>query len=1826
MFDLDRLWRKRLRVILQSIAAGEKSHREIASLASHIGADYHGRFLVELLQNACDQARKAGLQNSCVSIVRSKTFVAVTNQGEPLTEPGMEEITSLGLSSKDPQLDIGNKGFGFKAVFQVTEAPEIYSSEKYGASFQAHESTRFRLDRNVFQTAFFREQVREFAEQSFRRIPELAGEIRTTTGCEDVLAAVLAEVAQAAPFKFPLSVERAHLLRRIEELELPPGRELDSETLVILPLLPGEETQHIVDDAFAELRSSNAAAVLFLNGVGRVQVVDRVHGTNVEMHRQDVSKPETLGRGATFQVWRTHISPLHISGTPTDWWVACREIGKSDELEQAAIGKAAAELPGENWQNVKQARVAVALPFPSAQFPSGTPYPPDGLFCIGLPTTERTGTPFWIDGRFHANISRTGIDLTKAYNRLLFDEALRLVADLVSRLKEDGGIAVRRAVTQAMSCSAGHLGEALKASGLTDGPIVLSHGRHFITPAELNLPQRADAAMFCTLTSAPVDVRPFGFVLADEALMLNARELLDKLAGRVQSTGPDERYLRRPEGQPSLLEVAATRLRLGGFGFWEPFLDWVLSRFPPEKLRDQKILPVGEDQLASAASKVFFRPWSRVGTSATSEDDVATEDIPPEIVQALLFLDEQVVTVRDASGTSLAPLARRLAIDGGEQAGLVRRPRRLELLNDLIGPRLVEAANAKEQRQTALALLRLAAAWAQLLSDSSRARLNTPGLRVPVASETGGWSWVSPQGVYFGDNWLDSDSNRLLRAAYCDQLQRRLIDWKEFAAAAGCADEDRAFWISGLQSMEVSRVPRVLRARRNRPAPLYSLNYAELSRVPSVACPWPDLTPFFHEYLEAIRKRKVNTKSSQTFDVKDLIWIDGLEKERGRQAIVELILRNPLAYEPLCETSLQRSDGSDATTVASFWAFCLRTREWPVIPTERGLRATIKCWLLETEQATKHRKRYSLLDCVSLRYREAQRLLGRLGSHWLNDAPAYRLIDALHDVAAALPELGGMQQKTTESLVEDLYARLNRRSRAGLEDGSFSKILDRPIPLRHGDRLVAIAANAVGRLYFDDDPNRCRFIPGFASEYSVPMAARVGFVDLYSAFGSLLGETRVVRTSEAPVETGFTPVPDPPQELLLEYIKQCFPDVPVMVDLGLLLVRSGRDPEGDDFKRVWTRLGNTTVTFGHFPPDSKTLVFCESAEPARPMILASVHATKYQVLFALWPLLGAAVRYMLGAYAGAVETNGWETFFTDNGVGPVERENIESLLGYATPGPLDHARSALFAVWRANNPTKPAEEFNEQLKTRGRRAEDAADLVGCADLPDILKRMQSADTEGLSLEILRVAGLTIQNWQQARAEFGEQPWRFEKSVELWSRARKRVAATLMVVAARSATTDLKVAQQVIDSINSMPVPESIALDLFDAEGTLTSILGTAAAAIAVRESAALEVWTTRINRLSQDRPSSLDAVTFDDVPQREVDTYMERPAHAREQDAREVVSNLAKVAVALAPVHGESLEAPMIEGDQRVRALSSGWWSNRFSVLYALRRFLDRAAPLTAARMSEQQLFHAPRSWQECWQLLPELGPVVIDSSTRYQPKKNVLGQELTKDEVANDLAKASAGEIGRSLGQAARQSMGPGAFRSRTRTQIALPERRSSGIGSRHTGGRGGFTHSDADKELAGVLGEGFVFEYFRQYLPNFDESCWRSGNRKVYGFADIGQDDLGYDFEYCDTDGCLTGRNDDPCCYIEVKATTGDGSEPFPITANEWEKAQWSHEHPGDAVYLIIRVERVTSSSPRIYDILIDPIELRMMKHLAVVQHDLWVYAGKPMPSGEAARAAPP
>ncbi len=108
-------------------------------------------------------------------------------------------------------------------------------------------------------------------------------------------------------------------------------------------------------------------------------------------------------------------------------------------------------------------------------------------------------------------------------------------------------------------------------------------------------------------------------------------------------------------------------------------------------------------------------------------------------------------------------------------------------------------------------------------------------------------------------------------------------------------------------------------------------------------------------------------------------------------------------------------------------------------------------------------------------------------------------------------------------------------------------------------------------------------------------------------------------------------------------------------------------------------------------------------------------------------------------------------------------------------------------------------------------------------------------------------------------------------------------------------------------------------------------------------------------------------------------------------------------------------------------------------------------------------------------------------------------------------------------------------------------PKGRRGGSG----GGKGGGYQAD---EQSGLLGEAFVYESLRNTLPDFDLACWVSDSRRKYGLEGKGDDGLGYDFEYTDVEGKLSGLSHHPHCLIEVKSTTSTQDIPFPMSSNEW------------------------------------------------------------------------
>ncbi len=96
-----------------------------------LGKEYHGRFLIELLQNAADAWRKANPDGSLCDLVvvldETPALVVANRGGAFPASIVLESLGQIGLSSKEAGEAIGHKGIGFKSTLEISNAPEIYS-------------------------------------------------------------------------------------------------------------------------------------------------------------------------------------------------------------------------------------------------------------------------------------------------------------------------------------------------------------------------------------------------------------------------------------------------------------------------------------------------------------------------------------------------------------------------------------------------------------------------------------------------------------------------------------------------------------------------------------------------------------------------------------------------------------------------------------------------------------------------------------------------------------------------------------------------------------------------------------------------------------------------------------------------------------------------------------------------------------------------------------------------------------------------------------------------------------------------------------------------------------------------------------------------------------------------------------------------------------------------------------------------------------------------------------------------------------------------------------------------------------------------------------------------------------------------------------------------------------------------------------------------------------------------------------------------------------------------------------------------------------------
>jgi hypothetical protein len=1853
------LWRRRLDTLISGIANGDPYYLQIANAAEHISAESQGRFLIELIQNANDQAVREGLTDSFVTITRTERLIAVGNSGQPFDQGKVDSITSIFKSDKTADVCIGNKGIGFKAVFQITDSAEIFSSRAGGNLGEGCEIA-FRMVRRPFDDAEFVAEMRKLTNALLKRDADRYRAIEKRFPNEAAVDVILHEAGRAAGFTFPLPSPYQHFRWRIQQLGLSTEVVSTTQTLIVLPLDDtGPSSEHI-SQAIDEMQGNHghpvdlppAASFLFLPGIGRIDVVDRVRGFRAELVKNETCSRERLANGVVLRRQRTTCRRFAFSAPgetaesmSQDWWVAERLVGGRDHgddekatRERQALREAiqALRLPEENWKDVEQVPVAVALPIPahSEGDKEAKPLGANGRFCIGLPTQVRTGVPLWVSAHFHGKIDRTEIYFQNAYNNLLFRAVEDLAGTLIDRLKSEPSKTVQHLVTLAMEREKGELASAFYSDGgLARTAVVLGADGGFIQAKDLSLPKASDLTMFEQLVRGISDINTYGFRLPDALLLANARNVLDGLA---EGTEADEKlYLQRPAGLPSILEHAAVQHRANGQTFWEPFLTWVLTRLGSahlEALEDQAILPTGGGDLAKPSSRVFFTPMSAVGRATEEKaephaiDDAGDElsAIAGNVALLLRFFDDSAIRVRTGTARDYAPLAQKLApISGG---GLVRRPRQADLINDALIPALNEL---KGDNDRALALLRQALLWLVGMPQKSKQRVSTDEMLVPVRGLGDAWGWVEPDQAYVGVGWGDDSNVDLITKAFGTRPNSQLVPWDRFERKALqlFGSSDRSWWFQRMKEIGVWDCPRVIRSER-RLQVMRANSYSHLTVLDSVRCPTPCADGVWTRFLSRISQRPARTKSGYEFYLKEVNWIDGLEIEAIRPVVVEAMLRRPDRYKPHECTTLARWGGEDSSDVPSLWIYALQSEDWKVIPTSDGLRSPTESWFLPLESRSTKADRFAFLPCVRAEFSVAREFLKTLGVVTLDEAGVPRLVHALHELADRVKEAESEVLRHISALAHDLYEAIQVRLKGGEPADALKKILDHPVPLLRGEKITCANLKEIECVYIDDDTIRRWYIDDFDECWVIPKRSHQTYNDLIDALRHLLGAQKVIRVSECEINVQFNPLEQ--GVLLLDYVRNKYPGRPLAEEIALLIVKGGTQatsPHEDMFRQAWGRIRRTRVIRGTFEGNSSHRACFDAQHSDGPALLVGSRLPPHEIVGEIWQLVGPYYRDIWAAYAQALMDSQTDRFFDDRGVSTADRTEVETAIGLGFEQLLRRYQPVCLALWRRGNLSRSCDGFHTEWTRQARAAETTREWLSWGNVQAAIELAVQRDEPAGSLLLLADLKLSVREWQQARRELGATPFRFDVSERKYQSSKSTIASHLMawfaylVVPRASGTSGPTVSPKSADAVlgwveqlRQLSVPDDVTEEPLEAN-IITARVAADALRIAddIPEIKALPVLLDPLQELSKSAPLEITSIKLKDEPDKASTVYEHSDEATRAQQAAAAVDSLLKIAGALAAKYGEIFDAGEESRHTLVALLSQGPWANRISVLAAVRYALEKAAPKTASRMKERQAFRDVDDWRTLWQKFEELGEIPKPVSLPPARQKfDILGSGWTEDDFNASAAQGPAGTLVQRLQESVIPNLDLAIFRAVERENAPVRGKKSG------SGGGGGSAlrkrTPEAYLKMLGALGEHFVYQQMKESFPDLDLTNWRSKAKELFGYGE-GDDSLGYDFEYHDMGGKLTGDRSVPRCLIEVKSTTQDGDDAFEMTTNEWETAMRCHGGSEKAVYVIVRVAR-TASKPQIMDILIDPIQLHLDGVLDYSSRDLLVTVGKARP----------
>jgi hypothetical protein len=659
----------KVRTFLYEIAEGTTNYRSLHSLTQQVEHQYHGRFLVELIQNAHDALHPdVGFDHGRIAIAMvddDGPFGAlyVANDGHPVSRSNFTSLSQLGQSDKDPQKSIGNKGIGFRSVLEISDSPQVFSRLERGSA--RFDGMCFGFSPQVLND--LAEPIRELTiagvspVSPFGAAPLVDWDRRLIEKFQRSALAkgpdwLAGELAYLSPYLLPVPLDSSRVHDRLRAFEA------DGYATVVRLPLKSDEARAAVEERIAQLPSDT---VLFLD---RVSSLILEGGGSSRRLLRAVTNDST----SKFARQLVQISVDDMAAAESYLiWGRTLVIAEAPHEIQAALAK----LPGK-WPELREARISVAVL-------SGRT-PTVGLFSVFLPTLLETGSSAHVNAPFFADMSRTHIDFDKqGYNEGLLHETWKLALE-IARDELAGGdtVAAGALIDLLAPTGAGPAAHrwrsgiqerlAVEAVRLSDQPWFLTDdGWSSLSVASL-LPKVPNAKLFTEDTlRAHATFTVFESNMDSRAPQLTA---LADMAG--YEVWPAKAAL------AATVEAIAAVLHAAGDVDWNTFWREVQHLLPTDAalLIGRRVLMGTDGQLHAAGDQcaVFFIPRHGAG----EDDDVVSEKeivgIPTRLQPHVAFLHSSI-TLYDVSNLRQQTPVRRYL-----EKTLVNRFRVEDIFNEVL--------------------------------------------------------------------------------------------------------------------------------------------------------------------------------------------------------------------------------------------------------------------------------------------------------------------------------------------------------------------------------------------------------------------------------------------------------------------------------------------------------------------------------------------------------------------------------------------------------------------------------------------------------------------------------------------------------------------------------------------------------------------------------------------------------------------------------------------------------------------------------------------------------------------------------------------------------------------------------------------------------------------------------------------------------------------------------------------------------------------------------------------------------------------------------------